>query len=82
MVWALGKSGKRHCRQRYSSGPSTQLEIKARVERGDKATSWICHVAEDSDSKGHWSQIGCHADGLRFYSLCSRKPSKDFEQEN
>lgn len=43
-----------------SSGQGTQLETKVCVERGDKAASWMCHVAEDRGSKGDWSQIGCH----------------------
>lgn len=43
----------------------TQLEMKACVERSDKAPGWsVCHVAGDRDCKGDWSQIGCHSEVL------------------
>lgn len=59
-----------------SSRPGTRLEVKAHVERGDKAIGWMCHVAENRN-KGDWSQTRCHANGLTFYSLCSKGSSEE-----
>lgn len=62
-----------------SSRPDTQLEVKAQVERGDKATGWMFPVAEDRDM-GDGARLGALLMGLRFYFLYSLGPQRNLDR--
>lgn len=72
-----GRAGRSILGRGSRTGPGTQLEVKARAERGDEATGWGVPCG---GNQGDWSHTRYHADGLRSYSLGSRGPQRNLNR--